>query len=214
MLTLFYAPGACSLVPHIVLEEASADYNRHAVDFAGGENLTLEYRKISPLGRVPALLTNQGAITENPAILTYIAQCYPGSGLAPIDNPFVFARIQEFNIFISNSIHVAFRQILFPETYADGEAAAAALREKVPALSDRYFEIIEQGLSDGRPFVHGDSFTTSDAYLFVYTNYLRMGDRGDMSRLTNVITHRDRIRERPAVRRILEIEGLAELWCN
>jgi len=212
MLTLFYYPGACSLVPHIVLEEAGAVYERHLVDYAGGEHLSPEYRAISPLGRVPALLTDRGPLIENPAILAYIAQSHPDAALVPFDDPFAFARVQSFNLFIANNIHVAFRQISFPDSYADGKDAATALRNKVPELADRYFAVIEKGLADGRPFVHGERFTISDAYLFVYANYLRMGDRGDPSRLPHVIAHRSRIRARAAVQHILEIEKLADAW--
>ena len=214
MLTLFYIPSACSLVPHIALEEAGAEYRRHLVDYAGGETRTPEYRAVSPLGRVPALLTERGPLIENPAILAFIAQRYPLARLAPLDDPYELARVHAFNMFIANSIHVAFRQISFPDTYADGTDAAAALRAKVPALSNRYFGIIEQGLADGRPFVHGESFTISDIYLFVYANYLRKGDRGDPALVPRVIAHRSRIRERPAVQRILEIEGLAVDWAD
>lgn len=214
MLKLFYIPGACSLVPHIALEEAGATYERHLVDYFGGETKTPEYRAISPLGRVPALLTDRGAITENPAILAYIAQSHPASGLAPLDDAFAFARVQMFNLFMANNLHVAFRQIAFPDTYADGEEAAAALKAKVPELANRYFAVIEAGLADGRPYVHGDRFTLSDIYLFVYANYLRQGDRGDPSLVPNVIAHRRHIRGRPAVQRILEIEGLAEAWVD
>ena len=214
MLTLFYIPGACSLVPHIALEEAGADYRRHLVDYAGGETRTSDYRAISPLGRVPALLTDQGPITENPAILSYIAQSHPAAGLAPLDDPFAFARVQMFNLFIANNLHVAFRQIAFPDSYADGADAAAALKAKAPELADLYFAVIEGGLADGRPYVHGDRFTLSDIYLFVYANYLRLGDRGDPARVPHVVAHRGRIRRRPAVARILEVEGLAEAWTD
>lgn len=214
MLTLFYIPGACSLVPHIALEEAGADYRRHLVDYAGGETRTPEYRAISPLGRVPALLTDRGPITENPAILSYIAQSHPQAELAPLDDLFAFAQVQMFNLFIANNLHVAFRQIAFPDSYADGADAAAALKAKAPELADRYFAVIEAGLADGRPYVHGDRFTLSDIYLFVYANYLRLGDRGDPARVPHVIAHRGRIRQRPAVERILAIEGLAEAWAD
>jgi glutathione S-transferase len=214
MLTLFYIPGACSLVPHIALEEAGAVYQRHLVDYAGGETRTPEFRAVSPLGRVPALLTERGPLIENPAILAYIAHRYPEARLAPLDDAYELARMHAFNMFMANSIHVAFRQVSFPDTYADGPEAAEALRRKVPELSDRYFGIIEQGLADGRPYVHGESFTLSDIYLFVYANYLRKGDRGDPARVPRVIEHRSRIRQRPAVQRILEVEGLAEAWAE
>lgn len=214
MLKLFYIPGACSLVPHIALEEAGADYERHLVDYFGGETRTPEYRAISPLGRVPALLTDRGPITENPAILSYIAQSHPQAGLAPLEDPFAFAQVQMFNLFIANNLHVAFRQIAFPDSYADGDDAAAALKAKAPELADRYFAVIEQGLADGRRYVHGDRFTLSDIYLFVYANYLRLGDRGDPALVPHVIAHRRRIGERPAVQRILEVEELAESWTD
>lgn len=214
MLTLFYIAGACSLAPHIALEEVGADYRRHLVDYAGGETRTAAYRAISPLGRVPALLTDRGPITENPAILSYIAQSHPQAGLAPLDDPFAFAQVQMFNLFIANNLHVAFRQIAFPDSYADGADAAAALKAKAPELADRYFAVIEAGLADGRAYVHGDRFTLSDIYLFVYANYLRLGDRGDPARVPRVIAHRRRIRQRPAVARILEVEGLADAWSD
>ncbi|WP_380874364.1 glutathione S-transferase [Sphingomonas sp. DBB INV C78] len=214
MLKLYGAPGACSIIPHIALEEAVADYSVHYVDYAGGENRTPDFLAISPLGRVPVLMTEQGPLTENPAILSYIAMLYPGAGLAPLDDPFAFARVQAFNLFIASNIHTAFRQILFADTFADGEAAAAALRAKVPALADRYFAIIERGLADGRRFVHGDAFTISDIYLFAYANYLRFGDRGDAARLPLILAHRARVRERAAVGRVLAAEGLAEAWMD
>lgn len=214
LLTLFYLPGACSLVPHIALEEAAANYQRHLVDYEGGELRSPEFRALNPLGRVPLLLTDQGPLTENPAILTYIAQTHRQARLAPFDDPFALAQVQMFNLFIASNIHVAFRQIAFPDSYADGEEVAAALKAKVPELSNRYFAVIEAGMADGRPYVHGDHFTLSDIYLFVYANYLRIGDRGDPTLVPNIIAHRHRIRQRPAVQHILEIEGLAEAWID
>ncbi|SNS44913.1 glutathione S-transferase [Sphingomonas laterariae] len=214
MLTLYGAPGACSVIPHIALEEAGADYAVHFVDYAGGETRTPGFRALSPLGRVPMLMTEDGPLTENPAILSYIAMRYPAAGLAPLGDALAFARVQSFNLFIASNIHVAFRQIAFPDGYADGEAAAAALRAKVPELADRYFAIIERGLADGRPFVLGDSYTLSDIYLFAYANYLRMGDRGDPACLPLIMAHRARVRARPAVDRALVSEGLADAWAD
>lgn len=208
--TLFYFPGACSLVPHILLEEAAARYERHALDYVAGEHRSPEYLAISPLGRVPALLTERGPLVENPAIISFIAQSYPDAALAPLHDAYAFARMQSFNLFISSNIHAAYRQLVFPDTFADGEIAAQALRAKVPELADRYYAIIEKELSDDREFVHGDRFTTSDVYLYVYASYMRLGERGDPSKLPFISAHRDRIGRRPAVRRILEVEGLTE----
>jgi glutathione S-transferase len=212
MQTLFYTPGACSMVSHIVLEEAGAPYARQAIDFSAGEQCAPAFLKINPKARVPALVTARGVLTENPAIIAYVAQAHPEARLAPVGDPFAFADVQAFNMYIATGIHVAFRQISRPDAYADGAQAASALRGKVPALADAFFALIEDRLADGRPFIHGDSFTISDPYLFVFANYLRMGDRGDASKIPHVIAHRDRIRQRPAVARVLEVEGLTEAW--
>ncbi len=212
MLKLFYTPGACSMVPHIALEESGATYARHPIDFATSEQLTPEYRAINPKGQVPALVTDRGVITEIPAMLGYIARSFPEAQLLPWEDPFAFAQAQAFHMHIATTIHVLFRQISRPEYFADGEAAKAALKAKVPEMSDRYFGIIEDRLRDGRLYVHGDGFTLSDTYLFVFASYLRMGDRGDVAKLPFVVAHRDRIRQRPAVERILAVEGLAEAW--
>jgi len=212
MLKLFYTPGACSMVSHIALEEAGARYERHALDFDRGEQLAPDYLAINPKGRVPALVTDRGVITENPAIIAYVAQMHPEAGLSPTDDPFAFAQVQAFNIYIATTIHVAFRQISRPEAYAPGPEAAAALRAAVPAIAGGHFALIEEMLGDGRTFVHGERYSLSDIYLFVFSNYLRMGDRGDAARLPRIIAHRNRVRTRPAVQRVLEIEGLADRW--
>src|SRR3546814_17581126 len=80
-------------------------------------------------------------------------------------------------------------------------------------MSNHYFSLIEDKLSDGRLFVHGDSYSLSDPYLFVFASYLRMGDRGDIMLFPRLRAHRERVRARPAVERVLAIEGLASIWC-
>jgi glutathione S-transferase len=212
MLTLFYTPGACSMVPHIALEETGGRFDRVPVDFGKGEQLRPDYLSINPKGRVPALLTERGVVTEIPAILGFIARTFPDAGLAPWDDPFAFADMQAFHMYIATTIHVLFRQISRPEVYADGPAATAALKAKVPEMSNRYFTLIEQNLADGRKFVHGDAYSLSDPYLFVFASYLRMGDRGDLALFPNIRAHRARVRARPAVERTLAAEGLADHW--
>jgi glutathione S-transferase len=206
---LFYTPGACSMVPHIVLEEIGLPYDSAVIDFAADEQLKPEYLAINPAARVPALATDQGVITEIPAILGYLARTFPEAGLAPADDPFGFANMQAFHMFIATTIHVLFRQISRPEVFAEGPGAKAALAARVPEMSDRYFGLIEDRFADGRPWVHGDRYTMSDPYLFVFASYLKMGDRGDPRNIPRIWAHRDRVyRERPAVRRTLVEEGM------
>jgi glutathione S-transferase len=120
--------------------------------------------------------------------------------------------MQAFHMFIATTIHVTFRQISRPEHYADGEAAARALRAKVPEKSNEYFAIIEDQLGDGREWVHGSRYTASDPYLFVFASYLRRGDCGDPARFPAIMSHWARVRARPAVERVLQHEGLADTW--
>jgi glutathione S-transferase len=212
VLKLYYAPGACSIVSHIVLEETGAKFAAIAVDFAKLEHRQPAFLRINPKGRVPALVTDRGVVTESPAIVLYLSQLYPDSGLAPLDDPFALAQMQALNIYIATTIHITFRQISVPGVYADGEVAQAALRAKVPGQTNIWFSVLEEKLADGRPYLLGDTYSTSDPYLYAFASYLSRGDRGDPALFPNVQRHRERIAARPAVRRVIEREGLGEDW--
>lgn len=203
---LFYYPGACSLVPHIALEEIGARYEAVKVDFARGEQRTAEYLRLNPAGRVPVLLTDRGAVSEIPAILGYLARTFPAAKLMDTSDPFEFAEMQSFHMYIATTLHVLFRQISRPDAYVDGEHCRSALRAKVPEMADQYFQPIEQRMADGRPWVHGDNWSASDIYLYVFASYLNMGDRGDAGQVPAIMAHRRRVRARPAVARALDQE--------
>src|SRR5215467_14556148 len=107
MLKLFYAPNTCARASHIALQESGADYETVRVDFASDEQRKPEYLRINPKGRVPALATDKGILTENPAILAFVAQSFPKARLAPLDDAFAFGRIQAFNSYLCSTVHVA-----------------------------------------------------------------------------------------------------------
>ena len=88
MLKLYYAAHTCSLATHIVLEEVGADYSTVRIDFGKAEQRSPEYLEVNPKGRVPALVTDRGVLTETPAMLVFVAQSFPAAGLAPLDDPF------------------------------------------------------------------------------------------------------------------------------
>ena len=106
MIKLFYAPHTCALASHIALEEAGAAYTTVRVDFASNGQRQPEYLAVNPKGRVPALVTDSGTLTETPAILAFIAQSFPKAGLAPFDDPFAFAQVQAFNSYLCSTAHV------------------------------------------------------------------------------------------------------------
>ena len=105
MFKLFYSPGSCALASHIALEEVGAAYTAARIDFSKSEQRSPEYLTINPKGRVPALVTDDGILTETPAILAFIAQSFPQAKLAPLDDPFAFARIQAFNSYLCSTVH-------------------------------------------------------------------------------------------------------------
>lgn len=206
MLRFYYIAGACSVAPHIVLEESGADYEEVAIDYYAGDHRKPEFLKLNPKGFVGVLITERGPISENPAIMAYVAQAFPEARLAPTD-PYDFAQVQSFNMFLSSAVHVTFRHLSRPTLFADGEDARIALAAKVPEMTHKYFGMIEEQLSDGRTWIHGDDWTISDPYLFIYASYLQRGDRGDPDAFPLVRAHRERVLARPATQRVLEREG-------
>ena len=208
MLKLFYSPNACSLASHAALEEAGAPYELQLVDLKSGQQRSGEYLKINPKGRVPALVTERGILTETPAILAYIAQSYPQARLADLTDPFAFASIQAFNVYLASTVHVAFAHVFRPGRYADGEAAAAAMKAKAHEALDEAFGVIDERLADGRPFVHGAQYSISDPYLMVLERWFTEGKIGHPERFAHVRAHRARVEARPAIRRVLGAEGL------
>ena len=207
MLKLFYAPGACSLAPHIALEEIGGAHQFERVNLREGAQKAPAYLAINPKGRVPALATDQGVLTENPAILAYLAQSFPAADLAPLDDPFAFARMQAFNLFLCSTVHVAFAHAFRPERYADGDAAAQAMRAKAPQALAGAFALIEDTLADGRPYVLGDSYSVADPYLLVFSRWMANRGLGSLAGFPMTAAHLSRVSDRPAVVRALAREA-------
>lgn len=174
-LTLYYDPQSCAPVSRMALEEAGADYELVYVELAAGTQRTPEYLALNPKGRVPALGTPHGVLTENPAILAYIATTFPEAGLAPLNDPWEFARMQSFNAFISSSIHPAFAHIGRAYRYADDPQAQEAIRAKAPEAIRELFAIVEGDLLPG-PWLLGERFSAADIYL---CNFVRAARRFD-----------------------------------
>ena len=207
MLKLFHAPNACSLAPHIALNEAGADYQAILVDTKGGEQRRPEYLAINPKGKVPALATDRGMLTEVPVILGYIGRSYPAASLVPTDQ-FDFFQMQSFNSYLASTIHIAFAHLFRPERYGDSDAAKADMRAKVPSSLKTHFQIIEDQLADGRPWIHGDAYTVSDPYLYVFARWLEREGAGGSAHFPHLRAHRARMQARPAVQKTLKAEGL------
>jgi glutathione S-transferase len=205
MLKLFYALGSCSLSSHIALEEAGANYELVAMSTKAGDQRKPEYLAINPKGRVPALVTDRGVLTETPAILAYVAQSYPAAKLAPLDDPFAFAEAQAFNSYLCATVHVAHAHKHRGYRWADDPAALAEMTRKVPETEAACFQLIEDELFKG-PWVMGEAYSVCDGYLFTLAGWLE-GDGIDLRRFPKVHEHSERMRERPAVRKVLAEEA-------
>ena len=201
MLKLFSAVGSCSLASHIALEEAGADYRLARMSTRDGDQLKPEYLAINSRGRVPALVTDRGVLTETPAILAFIAQSYPDAGLAPLDDPYAFAQAQAFNSYLCATVHVAHAHRHRGYRWADDPAALAEMTRKVPQTVAACFQLIEEQMPPG-PYVLGEAYSICDPYLFTLAGWLE-GDGVDPARFPRVLAHRERIAARPAVRNVL-----------
>ena len=206
MLKLFYTAHTCSLATHIVLEEVGADYSTARIDFARTEQRSPEYLKVNPKGRVPALVTDRGVLTETPAMLVFVAQPFPAAGLAPLDDPFAFAEMQAFNSYLCSTLHIAHAHRMRGHRWVDADdaAAIAAMQRKVPQSVTACFELIEHDMLEG-PWVMGERYTICDPYLFTLAQWLE-ADGVDPKRIPKVIDHRRRVGERAAVRKAIADE--------
>jgi glutathione S-transferase len=206
MLTLYYAAHTCSLATHIVLEEVGADYSTVRIDFGSAQQRSPEYLKINPKARVPALATDRGILTETPAMLAFVAQSFPASDLALMNDPFAFAQVQSFNSYLCSHLHVAHAHRMRGNRWVDaGDAhSIAAMQRKVPHSVGEAFSLIEREMLKG-PWVMGERYTICDPYLFTIAQWLE-ADGVDPSAIPKVVDHRRRMSERTGVRKAIAEE--------
>ena len=204
MLKLYYAPGTCALASHIALEEVGAPYSAERLNFKNNQQQSADYLKINPKGRVPALVTDSGVLTETPAILAFIAQSFPQAKLAPLDDPMAFAQVQSINSYLCSTVHVAHAHKGRGYRWATEETSFADMKRKVPDSMTACFSLIERDMLKG-PWVMGEQYTICDPYLYTISGWLE-GDGVDLSKLPKVVAHRKRMEERPAVATVLAEE--------
>ena len=187
-----------------MLNDAGAEYTTVRISFAGEEQRKPEYLAVNPKGRVPALVTDKGILTETPAILAFVAQSYPKARLAPLDDPFRFAQVQAFNSYLCATLHVAHSHRMRGSRWADEPALFADMQRKVPESVGACYRLIEDSLPAG-PWVMGETYTICDPYLFTMAQWME-GDGVDPARFPKVSDHRRRMSERPQVRDAITAE--------
>jgi glutathione S-transferase len=201
MLKLYFAPGTCALASHIALAEAGADYTVERINFRANQQNSPEYLAINPKGRVPALATERGILTETPAILAFIAQSFPNAALAPVDDAFAFAQVQAFNSYLCSTVHVAHAHRVRGSRWASEETSFADMKRKVPQTMGACFTLIESKMLRG-PWVMGEQYTICDPYLYTIATWLE-GDGVDIAKFPKLAEHHRRMAERAAVKKAL-----------
>ena len=198
---LFLKPGACSLCPHIVLEELGLPYETEAVDLRSKQTASgQDYWAINPKGYVPALLLDGGALlTEVPAIVQYLADLAPERKLAPVNGSLERYQLQSWLGFIGTELHKSFSPFFNP-------AAPQEWKDSARANLERRLTYVEAGLAD-RDHLLGDEFTVADAYLFTVLRWLAFVTI-DLVRWPRLQAYQARVAARPAVQAALQSEGL------
>jgi glutathione S-transferase len=200
---LHYKPGACSMAAHITLNEIGAPFDLDKTDTEAGKTESGgEFRTISPNGYVPALV-NAGCdvITENPAVLQFLADQAPDTGLAPMNGTLERTRLQEVLNFVSSELHKAFGP-LFSRADLDLDT-----RTKSEVNVAHRIDHIERSLSDDRPYLLGETFSVADAYAFVvlnWTNFVGI----DLAPWPKTLAYMARVAARPTVVKTMVTEGL------
>jgi glutathione S-transferase len=200
---LYFAPGACSLAPHIVLRELGLPHTAIEVNLKEGRAEDgSDYRRINPKGYVPTLVLDDGErLTEVAVLLQYLADRVPSAGLAPATGTMQRYRLQEWLNFISAEIHKGYGPLWAASTPEEEKQRARA------RLSARFDWLAEQ--LSGKAHLMGESFTVADAYLFTVLNWSQQTGI-DIARWPVLQAYAARIAARPAVQAAMKAEGLTK----
>jgi len=200
---LYYAPGACSLSPHIVSREAGIDLEFERVDIAQKRTESgKDFWGINPKGQVPVLEIDNGQkLTEGPVIVQYLADQKPGSGLVPAPGTIDRYRVQEWLNFVASEMHKTYGPLFRPTTPEEFKVLSREVIGRRIAWLDKELA--------GKQYLMGDKFTVADAYLFTVLRWSpRVGV--DLSKSPNVTAYIERVAARPKVQEALKAEGLLQ----
>ncbi len=201
-IVLYYAPGACSLVPYVTLTEANASFDVRPLNFRKGQQMTADYLKLNPKHKVPLLIVDGKPLTENVAIQSFIARTFPQAKLLPADP---WQELQAISImsWCASGMHPFLSRINSPAKVCDLPGAEPSVRKLATDLLFESFTIADDMLK-GRDWFF-DHFTAADAHFF--WAFRRAGQLNvDLSGFPNALTHSERMKQRPSVQKVLAYE--------
>jgi glutathione S-transferase len=202
---LYYAPGACSFASHIALEEVGRPYDTQRLNLAEGDQRKPEYLALNPRGRVPTLVVDGHALTENVGIMTYLAGGYPQAKIWPADTWHQAMAVSTM-AWLSNTVHPSYGHLIRAARYVDDAAAQEAVKAKARTMYGDYLKEIDTLLA-GKKWAIGNHFTVVDGYLLVF---YRWGNRNGypVKQLPSYSALMDRVLARPAVKKVMADEGI------
>jgi len=205
-LKLYYAPGACSLAPHIVLEELGFPYATERLNLAEGDQRKSEYLKLNPHGRVPTLVVDGKPLTENVAILTWLGGGFPDKGLWPKET-WSQAMLLSALAWNADTLHPAFAHLFRPERFAEDSKSHEAVKETAKKRVWEYLQQVDGWLGKTPKWMMGSQFTVGDPYLFVF---YRWGNRNKfpVKDLKAYSAHAERVMSRKSVAKVMADEGI------
>jgi glutathione S-transferase len=202
---LYYAKGTIAVAAAITLREAGMDFEPVRVDFKTAEQTTPDYRAINPKGRVPALVTDRGILTETGAILEYIADIAPQAGLRPAD-AFAAGRMREAMYYIASTMHVNHAHGPRGNRWADSESAIADMKAKVAETMTDSARYVENHVLTG-DYVLGDTLSLADPCLYVACGWLE-GDGVNVAEFPKITGFLAAMNARASVARVIA-DGIA-----
>jgi glutathione S-transferase len=206
MYTLYYSPGSCSLIIHCLMEELGVAFDLKRVDLKAKEHHGAEYRKLNPKGKVPALVTPDGVLTECVAIIEHLCDRHDASGTW-LGKPGTWwrAKTLERVATLATEVHPTFNRVFHEDDFADEADARAAVKRRGSAKALDWFRGEEGALT--RPYWSGDAITVADLYFMVVARWGRWLEP-PVNELPGVRPFYERMMARPAVKRAMEREGI------
>jgi glutathione S-transferase len=209
-IALYYSSGSCSLAPHIVLNETGQAFELRKFATADRANYSPEYLAVNPKGRIPALLIDGFVLTETPAILAYVGRRFYSAGLYPAGPSEPEARCLELLAWSSNTVHVAFAQLLRPERFVLREESHPPVKESGQANYGRCLADIDARLKHN-DYAIGDKFTVVDPFWVVFYRWGVRAGYDMRAKFPAYTAYAERVCRRPSVQRALSIEGIS-VW--
>ncbi|MEP4197047.1 MAG: glutathione S-transferase family protein [Aliishimia sp.] len=205
MLKFFYSKGSSALAAHILLEEVGASYEAIEVSIPNGKHLTPEFLQLNPKGRIPVLATLEFTITENPAILEYIAATHQQGATLPKGH-IRQAQARSLAAYLCATAHVAFAHKQRGPRWADQEASLKDMLTKVASNLHDCASFLEQGLNS-RPWALGQTYSFCDPYLFLMDRWMSAADLS-IKAFPKLSAHHEAMLSRPATQKVMDLHGL------